>query len=180
MASGDTGGRKSVTIFATPGWRITSVCYSRQYELRGGNLTVLCERTPSGRCGSPGDRVRSRRGRRGTDTSTDLWIPHCSRTSSAGNKRSRPPYGSRRSRETCFRSAARYSSTASCGPTGPWFGHAPAMGVALRQQWRRWVAMRPVVSGSPQRRQRRVIVGLGGRACYSYRAFCPAGPTSGV
>ena len=28
----DTGGCKFVKIFATPGWRITSVCYSHQYE----------------------------------------------------------------------------------------------------------------------------------------------------
>ena len=30
----DTGGCKFVKIFATPGWRITSVCYSHQYEQR--------------------------------------------------------------------------------------------------------------------------------------------------
>jgi len=29
----DTAGYKFVKIFATPGWRITSICYSRQYEL---------------------------------------------------------------------------------------------------------------------------------------------------
>ena len=28
-----TGGCTFVTIFATPGWRIPSVCYSHQYEL---------------------------------------------------------------------------------------------------------------------------------------------------
>ncbi|WP_229126269.1 hypothetical protein [Halapricum desulfuricans] len=28
----DTAGCKFVKIFATPGWRIPSVCYSRQYE----------------------------------------------------------------------------------------------------------------------------------------------------
>ena len=28
----DTGGCKFVKIFPTPGWRITSVCYSHQYE----------------------------------------------------------------------------------------------------------------------------------------------------
>jgi len=65
---------------------------------------------------------------------------------------------------------------ASCGPTGPWFGQAPAMGVSLRQQWRRSVATRPVASGSPQRRQQSVMADFGGEHCYSYRAFYPRDP----
>ena len=43
----DTGGCKFVKIFATPGWRITLVCYSHQYEITAYEVPTS-DRYPEG------------------------------------------------------------------------------------------------------------------------------------